>query len=309
MLRTCVSAHISSWLLPLLLLLVFDARAEGRAVKALNTTAFASYAWTRTEEGRSDGTSSPTPDLPRKTDGAWQVGGTLTAPLDARWLGGRHWLGGRLSMEGGGGTLEFSQIAGFSDTRADAWRIGTEAQVFARDPEFGHVDIGYRFDWESFDDRAVERTTTHAVTFDAGFYTPDQGAGEVDWDFSFSWGRQRERAGSQEDAIDIYTAGTEVGLYATKFVRIAGAFEWQRWDRELEADNELLLGRGEVIWLLPFGKTPKLSLRVYGEGGSTRTRLGAPLNDVDQTIYGAGGAITFSYPGASTLLELIRAYQ
>jgi hypothetical protein len=302
MLHHRATAHLLSWLL-VVLLLPLAADAAGPAVKVLNGQAIAGYSYENTGRASAQAEDGSFTTRPEVTDGAWGLGGVVTAPLYFPWLGGR------LAIAGGGGSLETKSEPGIAGSKADTGRIDLQTELFTRNPEFGHLDIGYRFGWESFSGSVVEQTTVNAITFDAGFYVPDNGAGEIDWDFFFSWGRERERSATQEDAINDYTAGAVLGWYLRPTLRLSGGFRWNRRDPELAGTRQDMLGTGELAWLLPFGARRNVTLSIFGGGGNRKSELPVSSSSIDQSVYSVGVGLSFSYPGATSLVELAREYQ
>jgi hypothetical protein len=293
--------RLLSWLL-VVLLLPAAAEAAGPAVKALNGQAIAGYRYENTARASIQAAGGSTTTRAEVTDGAWVLGGVVTTPLYFRWLGGRF------AIDGGGRSLESKSEPGIAGSKADTGRIDLQAELFTRNPEFGHLDIGYRFGWESFSGSAVEQSTVNALTFDAGFYVPDNGAGELDWDFFFSWGHERETSATQEDAINDYSAGAVLGWYLRPTLRLSGGFRWNMRDPELASGRQDLLGTGELAWLLPFGERRNVTLSIFGGGGSRQSELSPPSSSIDQGVYSIGAGLSFSYPGATSLVELVREY-
>lgn len=290
----------TSLLLLCLLSLLPEALAAKPAVKELNGRAFAGYRYENLSgDTQRAGNSSVT--LAGSEEGSWILGGVVTAPL-------LEWLGGRLLLAGGQSSLDVQGVSGLAGSTVDTGRIDASAVLFARDPEFGHVDVGYRFGWQDPSGSLIERRFVHGVDIDAGFYIPDLGVGPLDWDAFFSYGRAFVQSPQLGDKIDEYTLGGAMGWYLTNSVRLTGGIRWQKAAPHIDPSSQDLRGFGEVAWLLPFGARRNVTLGVFGSGGVLERDLAAPFSTSRQTVYSVGGRLTFSYPGAASLVELIREY-
>jgi hypothetical protein len=287
-------------LLCLPLVLPANARATKPAVKQINGRVFGSYLYESIDGAEAvAGTSSVT--LPGSNDGVWDLGGVVTAPLF-------DWLGGRLRLAGGKSSLELQGAPGFAGSTVDSGRIDAGLTIFARDPELGHFDVGYRFGWENPSGSIVDKSIVNGVTLAGGFYIPDQVIGPLDWDAFFSYGRVSQSSSLQTDAIDEYTVGAALGWYIVDSLRLSGGVRWLGTVPQTEGSRGDLRGFGELVWLLPFGERRNVSASLFGSGGSIASSLPAPFSTVRQGVFSVGGRLTFSYPGAASLVELIREY-
>jgi hypothetical protein len=288
----------------LLLLCLFclspEALAAKPAVKEINGRVFGGYLYENIDrDTQSAGNSSVT--VPGSKEGAWRVGGAVTAPL-------LDWLGGRLLFAGGQSSLDIQSEPGIAGSTIDSGGIDMSATLFARDPEFGHVDIGYRFGWQDPSGSIVDRRLFHGIDLDAGFYIPDLGAGPIDWDAFFSYGRASERSPVQGDDVDEFRVGGAMGWYLMSSLRVSGGIRWLKSVPRVANSSQDLRGFGEIAWLLPFGARRNVSIGVFGSGGTLERSLDSPLSTTRQPVYSVGGSLTFSYPGAASLVELIREY-
>jgi len=132
--------------------------------------------------------------------------------------------------------------------------------------------------------------------------------GPLDWDAFFSYGRAMVQSAQLGDDIDEYTLGGAMGWYLTSSLRLAGGVRWSKAVPHIERSSQDLRGFGELAWLLPFGDRRNVTLGVFGSGGTFEQDLPAPFSTSRQTVYSVGGGLTFSWPGAASLIELIREY-
>jgi hypothetical protein len=225
----------------------------------------------------------------------------VTAPLF-------DWLGGRLLVAGGQSSRDLQSAPGFAGSTIDSGRIDAGATIFARDPELGHFDLGYRFGWENPSGSIIERSIVHGVTLAAGFYIPDQMVGPIDWDAFFSYGRASQSSSVQDDDVDEYTLGGALGWYIVSSLRLSGGVRWLASNPQIGLSSRDLRGLGEIVWLLPFGARRNVTASLFASGGRIESSLPPPFSTIRQGVYSVGGRLTFSYPGAASLVELIREY-
>jgi hypothetical protein len=290
----------TSLVLLCLLCLSPEALSAKPAVKELNGRVFGGYSYENIDRGaQSAGNSSVT--VPGSKDGAWRVGGAVTAPL-------LDWLGGRLLLAGGQSSLDLQSDPGIAGSTVDSGGIDMSATLFARDPELGHVDVGYRFGWQNPSGSIVDRGIVHGVDVGAGFYIPDLGAGPIDWDAFFSYGRASLRSPVLGDDVDEFTVGGAMGWYLVNSLRLSGGVRWLESVPRVARSSRDLRGFGEIAWLLPFGARRNVTVGVFGSGGSIERNLASPFSTIRQPVWSVGGSLTFSYPGAASLVELIREY-
>lgn len=277
-----------------------DARATKPAVKQWNGSILGGYVYDRTQRD-AQAVGNRSSFLPTTSKHSWTLGGVVTAPLYRA-------LGARLLFAVGQSTTERSGAPSFAGTTVDADRIDAAAVLFLRDPELGHLDLGYRFRWEKPSGLAIEREMTNTVTLDAGFYIADQGLGPVDWDVSLSYGRVSSRPSRITQTINEYTVSGAMSYYIGKSWRVSGGVRWLLSDPAFDGSTEDLRGTAELSWLLPvtIAKRRFVTIDLWGTVGRVRTELPGPLPSASRGAFSAGLDLTFSYPGAASLIELIR---
>jgi len=222
--------------------------------------------------------------VPDPTVQEWPAQARLTLPLYEQ-------IGARARIEGGLSAVDPDLAPG------DAWRhdLRAGAELFLRDPLFGHIDAGYQFTRRS---AGSARESEHAATLAVGVYTPDQGAGPLDWDLRVLYGsNSSHRLAAAPDWR--LAASAAFGLYATDWLRIAGGVEWSR-QRYVATRRSLdLRGRGALLFLLPSLGNTSITLELGGTGGRLRGLR-------DQAIYSSELAVTVHFPRAASLVSLVR---
>jgi hypothetical protein len=290
----------SKLILLLALLVPFEALASKPAVKEMNGRVFAGYVYEQVDgTSRQVGNSSVT--LPESTLGEWGVGGVLTVPI-------LSWLGGRVAVAGGNRSFELKSEPGFvGSTRNTSW-VEAGLSLFVRDPELGYFDLGYVYDWEDGSGSLVGKKTVNELVVSAGFFIPDQGIGPFDWDADFSYGRAAIDSPALSDRADEFAVDATIGWYFTDSFRLSGGIQWLLSKPQLSFSTQELRGVGKLSWLVPFPARRNITLDLVGSGGKFERDLAAPFTSIDQPMYSVGFSMTFSYPGASSLLELTREY-
>jgi len=239
--------------------------------------------------------------LPRTKRFDGRVGGTITLPLVRA-------LGARATVIGDIGETRRDAAAGLPGSNFDRDGVDAAATLFLRDPGFGHFDLGYRFGWEEPSGISLERETSHGIVVAAGLYVPDQGMGFVDWDVAVSYTRAEQKLTSGTQAVDEYGVVAEIAYYAGRSIRLSGGASWQVANPDDADDREDLRGIGRISWLMPFELANRrfASLDLSGSYGRIRTDLGGSFSDAEQYVWSAGIGLAFDYPGANSIMELIR---
>jgi hypothetical protein len=99
-----------------------------------------------------------------------------------------------------------------------------------------------------------------------------------------------------------------MGWYLVNSLRLSGGVRWLESVPRVARSSRDLRGFGEIAWLLPFGARRNVTVGVFGSGGSIERNLASPFSTIRQPVWSVGGSLTFSYPGAASLVELIREY-
>ena len=75
--------------------------------------------------------------------------------------------------------------------------------------------------------------------------------------------------------------------------------------------NRDLRGTAELSWLLPifFAERRFATIKLFGSGGSVVNELSDPFSDAKRGVFSVGCDLTFSFPGANSLIEMIREQQ
>ncbi len=296
-------------LMPLLFLLLApvsfsdDARAAKPAVKQWNGSIVGGHVYDRTQrDTQVAGTQSSF--LPTTSEHAWTLGGVVTAPV-------YRMLGARFLFSGGQSTTKRNSGQSFVGSTTDADRIDATAMIFIRDPELGHLDIGYGFRREVPSGSVIDRKMTNLITLDAGFYIADQGLGPVDWDVSLSYGLVGRRSSGTTETINEYTVSGAMGYYIGNSWRLSGGVRWLVSDPATDGSTQDLRGTAELSYLLPItiAKRRFVTLGLSGTAGRIRTQLPGQLPSAKRGAFSVGLDLTFSYPGAVSLIELIREQQ
>jgi hypothetical protein len=282
------------------LLLPSIARAGKPAVKEINGRVFGGYRYESTGRAEAFAINQAT-FLAGTNEGTWLIGGVVTTPIF-------DFLGGRVFVSGGQNTLEFESELGFPGNTFDGGRVDAGGVLFVRNPEFGYFDLGYRFGWESSSNPLIDRVIVNALIIDAGFYIPDQGPGPFDWDFHFDYARPAVHTIGPTQHASQYTVDGLIGWYIGRSVRLAAGVHWLATAADRSPSQSDLRGVAELAWLLPIGERRLVSVELFGSGGRIDTDLAAPFGIVDRSVYSIGINVTLSYPGATSLVELIREY-
>ncbi len=109
--------------------------------------------------------------------------GILVVPLTAS-SGARI----RLSASGARQEADFSPFF-FRDDTTWAWAVGTGTDLFLRDPEIGHFDVGYSFAYQELVETGDPDAETHSFNTSAGIFTDGFGIVPVDLELTFSYSR------------------------------------------------------------------------------------------------------------------------
>ncbi len=240
--------------------------------------------------------------LPTTELNSWTAGGAITAPI-------YRGLSGRLLVSGGQDASDRNSARpDFDGSTVDATRIDATGMLFLRDPEYGHLDFGYRFGWEDSSGSALEWERTNALVLEAGFYIPDQGLGLVDWDLFFSYGRGARRTSGATEAVDEYTLGGTMGYYAGSFWRLSAGVRWLVTDPEFNEKVRDLRATAELSWLLPVSIAERrfATFALHGSAGRVVNELSGSPSNTDRGVFSVGCTLTLSFPGASSMVELIR---
>ena len=88
--------------------------------------------------------------------------------------------------------------------------------------------------------------------------------------------------------------------------RFTAGFHWTLEDPIASLAERDLRGTADLAWLLPFGQRRFVTAEFNASGGKIRSDLAAPLSFAGRAVWSVGGALTFSYPGATSLIELTR---
>jgi hypothetical protein len=274
------------------------AGATKPAVRAVNGQIVGGYAYdhagaaTISEQGSSV-------YVPTREEKDWDVGGILTVPVV-------HWLGARVNVTGGMADIENLAGGGFAGSDAQATRVEAGADLFVRNPDVGFFGLGYRFGWED-PPEAGDRLLVNSLVVEPGFYIPDQGLGAVDWTVTFVYSRGKLSGAGATDEFNAYRLDATSGWYLTESFRFTAGFRFELEDPELALPGRELRGTGELAWLLPgFGERRYVTAIFNASGGRARDDLAPPFSYADRPVWAVGGGLSFSYPGATSLLELTR---
>ncbi len=293
-----------------ILSLPLEGLASKPAVKAVNGRLFGGYSYSETDrETQSLSLNSETFEylFAGSEVRSWHTGGSLSFPI-------LHWLGGALALRGGEST--FDEIGepefGLADSSVDTRGVRTGGSLFIRDPEIGYVGVGYDFDWSDAPSVDV-RSDIHSASIAAGLYIPDLALGPVDWSLTFGYGRERLEVSvpgtpTSHDHANSFRATGSIGWYWGDTMQLEGGVRWRKRLPDLYETTSVLSGIVALSWLLPPGDRRHVTATIFGIIGSEATEVSSPFTDLDQQTFDVGFQLTFSYPGAGSLLELYREY-
>jgi len=300
--RSCRSLIIAaSWLLlaqPTQTAMADDVKP---AVDRLNGQLIAAYGYDETAAATASGGGS-TSDLPGAEKQGPEVGGVLSFPVIGP-VGGRAAISGRLI------SVEQPAYGLFPGGDASGFGLRGGFDLFLRNPDSGFFGVGYRFRWGDPAEGGADNEVANGLNVAGGFFIPDQDMGPIDWKASFSWLRASLEGEGFSDEVDEYSGVASSGWYLTESLRFTGGFEWAL-DRPVASPGSRdLRGSADLAWLLPIGRVRYATLTAKGTGGKLRSELAAPLSSVDRTVWSIGGAVSFNFPGATSLVQLTRERQ
>ena len=120
------------------------------------------------------------------------------------------------------------------------------------------------------------------------------------------YGRSKRSSTGFSDEVNDYSGLATAGWYLTEYWRFTAGFRWSLEAPQVSLPSRDLRGTASLDWLLPFAERRFVTARFEGTGGRVRNDLAAPLSVADRTAWSVGGSLTFSYPGATSLIELTR---
>lgn len=309
--RSSLFRHVLSWTLILSCAVatliesdVANAESESKrpAVAAANARVEAHYDFQHVDRTRTTFNSSPTATATLRigeTDfhtSAAKVVGTIPVSHSIGLRGDVHgrydWLRQDRDVFG----------SGTDDTEIIAY--GAMAEIFLRDPDVGSVTVGSSFDRIDVDGGLD--ANEFGASASAAIFFPDLGSGPVDWVVRFDYARQDvSGSGASGDLdSDIFTVSGGAGWYLTDHSQVVAGARWNRQENDF-ADVEDIEGFLDVHWLLP---TPiSMELTLGGSVGVSEYKE-SPFPADDRLIYGATVGLTFRFRSASTLVEIVRAY-
>ncbi|MFK7895327.1 MAG: hypothetical protein AB8G23_05805 [Myxococcota bacterium] len=247
---------------------------------------------------------------------AFGSGLLLTMPLHPR-------IGVRLGLAGGGQVSEFDyEFPFFGAANGDeiwGWDVTTGADVFARNPEVGFVELGYRYRYASFDSNPGFEEQRQIGTLAAGLYLgssallADGGqprkrwrSPTIDLETRFTYSRiLLERRGFDSTSPE-YSIEALAHVYLGERVRfgLGGRYAYEDvnsiddfWSRDVR-------GLLRLLWLIPVGGSQSLTLGLRASGGEIREK--GFFGSFDRAVASAGFEIGVLYPGGDSLVRLLR---
>lgn len=217
-------------------------------------------------------------------------------------------LGARAIVTGVFAESETDGPGGFDGTTIDREGVDVTAMLFLRNPDFGHLDLGYRFERDEFSKGALDTQTSHGAVLEAGLYVPDEGMGFVDWDVTAAYANVEQDFGAEDATIDEYEVRGGFGYYVGPSVRIGAGVLWNLRDAEAGNEREDLRGTAEIAWLLPVEIAGRrfATVDLAGSYGRVKTDVGGPFSKAEQSAWSTGVGLSFDFPGATSIMELIR---
>jgi hypothetical protein len=228
----------------------------------------------------------------------------LTLPITER-------IGGRVRAGGGAQRSDDHydvDLAFIPDVDRDiwSWQVEAGADLFARDPDLGYVDLGYTYTHQHFNDHPDVDQRSQTGILATGLYLSPAKLPPIDLDIRFAYERVSVHRNTNGSTWPVYNLEATMSLYLGERVRWSTGARFSYADVDPQADRWIRDTRAliRLLWLPPIGDQSFLTLGLRATGGEIHEHI--RTRSFDRAVTSVGIEVGVIYPGGDSLVQLVR---